>query len=82
MSRKVAELSCTEDKYKCSKQCKKQKKNTDIYLNKDVSSLTLAIRKKKLSELKRKRSEALIAFLRVLTSLLVPELKLIQVLLH
>ena len=57
----VAELSSTEDKFKCFRQGKKLK-NTDIYLNEDVSSSTLAIRKTKLAELKRKRSEGFIAY--------------------
>ena len=72
--RVVAEFSCTEDKFKCFKQGEKLF-DTDIYLEEDVSSSTLAIRKTKLAELKLKRSEGLIAFFSGIDIITIPRIE-------
>ena len=56
----VAHLATEQDRNNCLRATAKLK-NSDVYVNDDVSSTTLAIRRDKMDELKQKRRDGFIA---------------------
>ena len=57
----VAHLATEQDRNNCLRATAKLK-NSDVYVNDDVSSATLAIRRDKMDELKQKRRDGFIAY--------------------
>ena len=57
----IAKLPTASDKIKCLRESSKLK-GKNIFVNDDVSSATMAIRRTKFDELKRKRSEGYVAY--------------------